>query len=286
MRPERVRLARNYGGVITEEWVSDVARQLCRVDGVVGVMLGGSRARGEHLTSSDYDVGLYYRPPLDTTALASLARRVAGSDAEVTEPGQWGPWVDGGAWLRVDGGAVDWIYRDVDRVFGAWGDAQQGHFSFNAQTGHPFGVPDFAYVGEVALGLVLADASGQLGVLKQQAATYPPKLADALVERLWEADFLLGGLRKATERADSVWVAGGLFRVVMLCVHALHGRAGRWLINEKGAVVSAGRLALGPPNFNGRARAVLGQLGTTPSELASTIDAAAELVADVRAAAR
>ena len=266
--------------------MSDLAQQLCRVDGVIGVMLGGSRARGEHIASSDYDMGLYYRAPLDTAALASLARRVAGSDAEVTEPGQWGPWVDGGAWLRVEGTAVDWIYRDAGRVFGAWDDAQQGRFNFNAQIGHPFGVPDFAYVGEVALGLVLADASGQLGVLKQQAATYPMELADALVARLWEADFLIGGLRKAAQRADSAWVAGCLFRVVMLCVHALHGRAGRWLINEKGAVASAGRLTLSPPNFNGRAQAVLGQLGTTPSDISSTIDAAAGLVADVRAAVR
>lgn len=268
--------------MISEEWLGDLARQLSRVDGVVGVMLGGSRARGEHIASSDYDMGLYYRPTVDTAALARLAHQFAGPDAEVTEPGQWGPWVDGGAWLSVDGVSIDWIYRDADRVLRAWDDAQQGRFSFNAQTGHPFGVPDYAYIGEVALGVVLDDPSGELGDLKQQASTYPRALADALVERLWEAEFLIGGLRKAAQRADSVWVAGCLFRVVMLCVHALHGRAGRWLINEKGAVQSAGRLTVGPPNFEERAHAILGQLGTTPSELKSAIDAAADLVTDSR----
>jgi hypothetical protein len=285
-RPQRGCIARKYEGVVGEQWLGDLARQLSRVDGVVGVTLGGSRARGDHAASSDYDIGLYYRPPLDTATLASLARRVAGPDAEVTEPGHWGPWVDGGAWLRVDGTSVDWIYRAANRVFGAWEDAQQGRFSFNAQTGHPFGVPDYAYVGEVALGVILDDPSGQLGVLKPQASTYPQALADALVERLREAEFLIGGLRKAAQRADSVWVAGCLFRVVMLCVHALHGRAGRWLINEKGAVHSAGRLAVSPVNFAQRAQAILGQLGTTPSELASAIDAAAELVTHSRTAAR
>jgi hypothetical protein len=223
---------------------------------------------------------------MDTATLASLARRVAGPDAKITELGQWGPWVDGGAWLSVDGTSVDWIYRDANRVLAAWDDAQQGQFSVNAQTGHPFGVPDYAYVGEVALGVVLADPSGHLGVLKRQASTYPQALADALVERLWEAEFLIGGLRKAAERTDSAWVAGCLFRVVMLCVHALHGRAGKWLINEKGAVHSAGQLTLSPLNFEERAQAILGQLGTTPSELASAIDAAADLVTGSRTAAR
>lgn len=272
--------------MLDEKWLHDLAVQLTHVGGVVGVVLGGSRARGEHAAESDFDVGLYYRPPLDTVALGRLARRVGGLDAEVTEPGEWGPWVDGGAWLSVAGSSVDWIYRDLDRVQTAWAQAQRGRFTFHAQTGHPFGVPDFAYAGEVALGIVLDDPSGQLSAMKLQASTYPAALGDALVERLWEADFLLSGLRKSAQRADSVWVAGCLFRVVMLCVHALHGRSGRWLINEKGAVTSAGRLAVSPPAFVDRALTIMSRIGTTQSELANTLEAAAELVAATRAAAR
>lgn len=271
--------------MVVDGWLQDLALRLGRVDGVVGVLLGGSRGRGEHSPGSDHDIGLYYRPPLDTAALADLARQVAGPAAEVTAPGGWGPWVDGGAWLSIDGTRVDWIYRDADRVQAAWDDARHGRFDFHAQTGHPFGVPDFAYVGEVALGVVLDDPSGRLGVLQEQAAGYPPALAEALVQRLAEADLLLGGLRTA-HRADPVWVAGCLFRVVLLCVHALHGRSGRWLINEKGAVAAAGRLTISPPGFADRARAVLGRLGTTPAELAATIDAAADLVRDTRTAVR
>lgn len=274
------------GRVISQQRLDELAARLSRVDGVVGVMLGGSRARGEHAATSDVDLGVYYRPPLDTAGLADLAHRVAGPDAEVTEPGQWGPWVDGGAWLSIDGVPVDWIYRHLDRVQTAWDDARAGRFDFHAQTGHPLGVSDFAYVGEVALGVVLDDPSGQLRVLRDEATSYPTALADALVQRLDEADFLLGGLQKSGQRADSVWVAGCLFRVVMLCVHALHGRAGRWLVNEKGAVASAGQLAITPPGFVERARRVLGRVGTTPGELAATIAAAADLVTETRTAAR
>jgi hypothetical protein len=101
------------------------------VPGVLGVVLAGSRARRGHTAESDVDLGLYYRPPLDVEALGELARRVAGPQARVTAPGEWGRWVDGGGWLRIEHTAVDWIYRDLDRVQRSWRDAQQGRFSWH-----------------------------------------------------------------------------------------------------------------------------------------------------------
>ena len=46
-----------------------LAAELAAVPGVVGVAFGGSRARGTHRPDSDWDLGLYYRPPLDVAAL-------------------------------------------------------------------------------------------------------------------------------------------------------------------------------------------------------------------------
>jgi hypothetical protein len=272
--------------VLSQSYLRELADRLVAVPGVVGVMLGGSRARGEHTPDSDTDLGLYYRPSLDVGALATLARDVAGPDAEVSEPGAWGPWVDGGAWLTVSGSAVDWLYRDVDRVVTSWNDAVRGRFTFHHQVGHPLGVPDFAYAGEVALGVVLADPTGELAALKERAERYPAALADAVVERLWEADFSLANAAKATSRADVVYVAGCLFRAVELCAHALHAAAGRWLVNEKGAVAAAGRLPVAPVDFTGRAQGLLTELGADAQRLDARIRAAHQLVADVRAACR
>lgn len=128
-----------------DEALREMAKRLVQVDGIVGVVLGGSRARGEHRPDSDFDLGLYYERPLDTEALDRLARKLAGDGAEVTAPGAWGPWVDGGGWLSVDGHAVDWLYRELSRVEVSVGQAQAGRFTFHAQVGHPLGVPDFAY---------------------------------------------------------------------------------------------------------------------------------------------
>jgi hypothetical protein len=270
--------------VIGPEELHALASQVAGVDGIVGVLLGGSRARGEHTPESDVDLGLYYRRPLDVRALGELARDVAGPDAMVTEPGAWGAWVDGGGWLTVAGTAVDWLYRDLDRVRVAWADAQAGRYAFHAQVGHPLGVPDFAYPGEVALGVVLADPIGELRELRGHTQAYPPLLAAALVDGLWEASFLLDNARKAVTRRDTTYIAGCLFRAVGLCAHALHGRAGRWLINEKGAVAAAGRLPVAPAGFTGQAHGVLARLGTSPEELTAALDAGAMLVARVSAA--
>ncbi|MDT2005299.1 DNA polymerase subunit beta [Rhodococcus opacus] len=261
-----------------------LAERLCRVDGVVGVTLGGSRARGTHTAESDYDLGVYYRGTLDTDALNDLAHEWAGAGASATRTGEWGPWVDGGAWLSIEGRAVDWLYRDLDRVTAVWQDTQQGVYGFHTQTGHPFGFADFAYPGELALAVILADPSGRVAGIRTDVQQYPDPLRAALVRRLWEAEFVTVLARKAIPRADATYVAGRLFRAVCLCAHALHAHARCWLINEKGAVVAAGALPNAPADFSARAHAVLGRLGTTPDELTAALTLAERLVEDTRTA--
>ena len=273
--------------MLTEERLRAVAARLAEVPGVVAVALGGSRARGTHRPDSDVDLGLYYRPPLDVPGLRRLAAALAvgrgGTPAELTEPGAWGPWVDGGGWLSLDDTPVDWLYRDLDRVHRSVADARAGRADFHAQVGHPLGVPDFAYAGEVALGRVLADPTGELAAVQQRARPYPPELTRALVDRLGEADFLLGGLPKVARRGDVTFVAGALFRVVGLCAHALHAVAGRWVITEKGLIAATDALPTAPPGFARRAEQLLGALGTEPEDLLAAVDRAVRLLADVHA---
>jgi predicted nucleotidyltransferase len=72
---------------LSDERLSELADRLVGISGIVAVLLGGSRARGEHLPESDVDLGLYYRPSLDIAALGALARDVSGPWAQVTPPG-------------------------------------------------------------------------------------------------------------------------------------------------------------------------------------------------------
>jgi hypothetical protein len=80
-----------------------------------------------------------------------LAAEVSGQPVEITRPGGWGPWVNGGGWLTVNGWRVDWIYRDLDRVRRVWADCCQGGYEVGVQAGHPLGFYSHAYAGEVAL---------------------------------------------------------------------------------------------------------------------------------------
>ncbi|MFF0374991.1 nucleotidyltransferase domain-containing protein [Actinoplanes missouriensis] len=262
----------------TDADLAELAARLTGVPGVCGVVLGGSRARGTHTPDSDTDLGLYYRAPLDTARLGRLAVEAGGAGATVTEPGGWGPWVDGGGWLTIGGDAVDWIYRDVDRVHRCWADAEAGRYAFHAQAGHPLGVPDFSYPGELALGKILSDPSGELAALQARVRVFPRALAEALVAGLWEADFLIGLARKAVTRGDSAYVSGCLFRLAGVCAHALHGAAGRWLINEKGAVAAAGALPGAPDRFAARVETAFAAVSGDPLHLSLAIDIAADLV--------
>lgn len=258
-------------------WLDGLADRLSAVPGVVCVALGGSRARGAHRPDSDWDLGVYYRPPLDVTALRRVAAEVvdAGTDATVTAPGEWGPWVDGGAWLTVDGRRVDWIYRDVDRVATVCSDCRRGRYEVGFQVGHPLGFYSHAYAGEVALCRPLRDPDGALARLRAQTRSYPRALADALATRAWEAGFVVDNAAKAVD--DPVYVAGCLFRAVGVLAHALAGRDRRWLINEKGMLREA------PAAFAVRARELMGTVGRTPAEVAATVAAARVLVAETRA---
>ncbi|MFF9641884.1 nucleotidyltransferase domain-containing protein [Kitasatospora aureofaciens] len=265
-----------------DEHIEAMAARLADVPGVVGVMLGGSRARGEHRPESDWDLGLYYRGEPDLAALRALA----GPDVEVAGPGGWGPWVNGGAWLRIDGVAVDWILRDLDRVERVWADCRAGRYEVGVQAGHPLGFWSPCYPGEVALGRVLADPAGELAALQAQTARYPEPLRDALTGGAWEAEFLVGVAAKGAARGDTLYVALCLSRAVGVLVQALYARDRRWCLNEKGALAIAEQLPNVPVDFGDRARQLLGATGETPDALAATVDRARVLVGEVVAVLR
>ncbi|GGO63418.1 nucleotidyltransferase domain-containing protein [Nonomuraea cavernae] len=259
-----------------------LARELTGIPSVVAVVLGGSRARGTHRPDSDYDLGLYYRGELDVAALRAVAVRHAGDQAELTEPCGWGPWVDGGGWLTVDGARVDWIYRDLDRVHRVWDDCRAGRYEIGVQAGHPLGFYSHAYAGEVALCRVLADPGGGLTELRERMRAYPAALGEALVRGLWEAHFSVRLASYGASGRDPVYAAGCLFRAVGVACQALHGHAGRWLVNEKGMVASAGRLPGAPRDFAARAGEVLGRVGGSAEEIGQAVAAADALMEDVR----
>ncbi|WP_328301137.1 nucleotidyltransferase domain-containing protein [Streptomyces sp. NBC_00435] len=262
------------------EVIKEMADRLAGVPGVSGVMLGGSRARGEHRPESDWDLGVYYRGSIDLAALGALA----GPDVEVAGPGGWGPWVNGGAWLRVGGVAVDWILRDLDRVERVWEDCLEGRYEVGVQPGHPLGFWSPCYPGEVALGQVLADPAGELAALRASVSVYPEPLRDALVAAAWEAEFLVAGAAKGAARGDGLYVSLCLSRAFGVLVQSLYAADRRWCLNEKGALAAAELLPSAPAGLGERVRTLLGAQGTTAQSLTATVSEARTLIEETRAA--
>lgn len=241
-----------------------IAARVARVPGVVAVSLGGSHARGTDRPDSDLDLGLAYDAarPFDLTALNVLCRDLDDSaTAEATPPGGWGPWVDGGAWLTVQGQRVDFIYRELGRVEKSVEDALAGRVSLHAQGGHPHGIHGHHYAAELATGVILHDPSGRLERLRARLGGYPAPLAQALGKHYgWQPDIWLYGMEKGLKRGDLHYAQGCAYQVVMALVQLLCARERVWLLNEKGAVALAGALPGAPLHFEARVNAALAGL--------------------------
>lgn len=264
--------------------VTDMATALTAIPGVVGVQLGGSRARGEHRPDSDWDLGLYYRQPLDLDAVRELAREFTGEPVAVAGPGEWGPWVNGGAWLVRDGVHIDWILRDIERVRGVVRDVHAGRFEVGVQPGHPLGFYSSCYAGELALGKVLADPNGELGDLARQLVVYPDPLRAAFAAATWESEFCLDIAQKATSRSDVLYVSLCLTRAIGILVQALYAHHGRWCLNEKNSLPVTAGFPDTPPGFAEQAAAILSTPGRSPEELSASLATVRELTGSVRAA--
>lgn len=207
-----------------------LATRLAAIPGVVAVTLGGSRATVTHADHSDWDFGLYYRGTIDPDDIWAL-----GWPGQVFGPGDWGRLVNGGAWLQVDGEAVDLIYRDLDEVLAWTAAADQGRFEIQREVGYVAGIATYVLAGELALCGVL---DGEL-----PRPSFPAQLrrtAPQLWYRLASGALAVGGVHAS--RGDRIAALANFTQAV--------------LATAKGRLAADGRWVLGPDD-HGRARTCL-----------------------------
>jgi hypothetical protein len=239
-----------------EVLIGRLVRAFGGVPGVRAIVLGGSRARGEATAKSDYDIGLYYDAdqPIDTGRLAKAAMLLPGAaSSSVTAIGEWGAWINGGAWLTVGGKRVDLLYREIDKVRAVIEACRAGRIERVYQPGHPHAFVSSIYMGEVALARVLWDPDEVFGALKRLCEPYPPALGEALIRTfLWEAKFAIENALHGRGRDDPAYIAGCGFRSVACLCQSLFALNGVYLLNEKGAALAVERLARRPADFAAR----------------------------------
>jgi hypothetical protein len=182
------------------------------------------------------------------------------SDVERSE---WGKWINGGGWLKVEGIPVDFLYRDVAQVSQVIDDCHAGEITIDYQPGHPHGFVSSIYMGEVALCLPLHDPQGVLATLKAKTTPYPAKLKEATINKFaWEISFSLVVAQKAVARGDVAYAVGCCFRSVACMTQVLFALNETYLLNEKGAVALANGFTLCPPDYQQRVESVFALLAT------------------------
>ena len=181
------------------ELVSSLVKQLGVIRGIRAVVLGGSHARGRAQPGSDIDLGLLYSEtdPFSIQSVRELAESVNDTAGPVvTNFYEWGPWVNGGAWLTIGGQRVDFIYRSLEHVERVIAEAETGRYEVHYLQQPPFGFFSGTYLGEVAVCIPLFDPEARLEVLKRRVAEYAEALRRAVLQDyLFMAEFTLTAFR-------------------------------------------------------------------------------------------
>ena len=264
-----------------------VAEQLSNVPGIAAIGLGGSLARGQGKPDSDIDLGLYYEPEQKPSIpmLKQLAAQLddAGASDTVTDIGGWGPWINGGANVYINGHRVDWIYRDLSLVRETVTRCLQGNLDRMARAGHPHGFHTHIYLGEIHHNRILHDPFGKVAALKARVTPYPKRLKEALISTYtWQMDFALHISEKSVTRGEAPYVAGCFFESVYCMVQVLFALNERHYVNEKGAIGELARFRLLPEEFAETVQDIFACPGSTPAALEASLLRLQSLAAEVR----
>lgn len=206
--------------------VAAVVDVVARSRGVVAVTLGGSRSTGGVDEASDWDLGVFYRSAIDLGPLTALGT--------VHPPGSWGRFMNGGAWLEVDGVEIDVILRDLD-VVDEWSSrARRGDYEVDQLLGYLAGFPSYTLLAEVASSQVL---TGSLDV----DIAYPEALSHEAASRWgFQRDFTLDYARMHARRGDVFATIGNLARASMEEAHRRMALRQHWVLNEKRLLSTTG----------------------------------------------
>jgi hypothetical protein len=272
--------------------VEEIVEALRPLAGLVAIVLGGSHARGRARDGSDVDLGLFYSEasPFSIDALREIIGGFPDGGAPIVSGfGDWGRWVNGGAWLTVRGERIDLLYRSVEAVERVARDAEQGRYEIDWLQHPPFGFFGPSYLGEVRIALLLAELSPvpSFAKLKALVSIYPAELRRRVVQdQLWSVEFGLSAFaKKFSARGDVFNTAASLARFghqLSLAIFALNSC---YPVNDKTVLEEIAELPAAPSEFGPRLTKILGQVGTTREALERSVTTFSELFEEMVAIA-
>ena len=256
-------------------FLDEVVDALCLIPGMVAVVLGGSYARGTYHPHSDLDVGLYYSEtnPFSVAEIRRVAADFsAGQIPVVTDFYEWGPWVNGGAWIQTRVGKLDFLYRNLDQVQRVIQEARKGISRHDYDQQPTYGFRSVVYLAETHICVPLYDPSAVIAQIKRDVAVYPQALKQNIIaDSLWNSEFTLLFARNFASAGDVYNTAGCVTRIANYLIQALFALNETYFINDKGAMEAIERLPTHPPNFSAGINRILARPGETVEELSESV---------------
>ena len=267
--------------------IEQTVAQLKLVEGVQSIVLGGSYASGMQQPDSDIDIAIYYSEAqlLDTKQVRIIASALNDTpDPVVTDIGGWGHWVNGGAWLTIQGQRVDFLYRNSDFVSRTLDDCAKGIFEIDYLQQPPYGFYSYMYCAETQICKLLYDPNNIISSLKAKVTTYPQALKQAIIQQcLWSTNFSLENAHKAANRGDIYFTAGCVTRAMSMLIQVLYAINETYFLSEKNLAKHTNIFKILPDNFLERVETILSTIGSDAEQLTASVTSANSLLQDLQA---
>jgi hypothetical protein len=256
--------------------LNKLVARLSQVPHVAAVVLGGSYASGMQHSASDLDIGLYYLEalPFSVADIREIANSIASPGTAPTVTGfyEWGPWVNGGAWITTDAGKVDFLYRNLDQVQQTIEAARRGIVQHDYDQQPTSGFYSVGYLAETHICLPLYDPQSHLARLKDQVQVYPALLKQSVISgSLWGAEFTLVFARNYAAAADIYNTVGCLVRIAANLTQALFALNERYFLSDKKIMETLAAFRILPAEYAQHIRDILACPGQTSTELSRSV---------------
>jgi predicted nucleotidyltransferase len=244
-----------------QKLLDDFTSELKFIDGVKAIVLGGSYAVGLATENSDLDIGIYYseQSHFDIEKIKTIANKFSNNDQPtVTGFYEWGPWVNGGAWINTAKGEVDLLYKNIDQILKAIDNAKNGIWENNFEQQPPYGFSSIIFLAETHSCIPLYDPENVISKLKDSVKQYPQKLKQSVVQQsLWSAEFTIWQAEKFAGKTDMYNTVGCLTRAMYSIVSTLFALNEIYPMGDKRAIETIDKTKNKPINFTNKINAIL-----------------------------
>lgn len=239
-----------------QKLLDDFTTELKLIDGVKAIVLGGSYAIGLATEKSDLDIGIYYseQRPFDIEKIKTVAHKFSNNEQPtVTGFYEWGPWVNGGAWINTEYGEVDLLYKNIDQIVKTIDNSINGIWENSFEQQPPYGFSSIIYLAETHSSIPLYDPENIISKLKDRIKQYPQKLKQSVVQQsLWSAEFTIWQAEKFANKTDIYNTVGCLTRAMNSIVSALFALNEIYPMGDKRAIEIIEKAKCKPTNLTNK----------------------------------